>query len=228
MRDTGASVAGWVSPGPSTRALDYPAAVGALADAILAVDRAVLDRVVAGRAPALTPVMRLASRQWVKSVAIPALGVAADLARSRRGVPPTLALAAVSHTAATLTTRRLKRAVARARPSVADPAVIALVGLPRGASFPSDHAATAFATAGVVAALHPALRAPALGLAATVALSRVYLGVHHPVDVVAGAALGAAVAAGVVAGGGRIARGRLLRAPRRPARMPPWTSAPWT
>jgi undecaprenyl-diphosphatase len=41
-----------------------------------------------------------------------------------------------------------------------------------------------------VALLHPRLRLPAFGLAALVALSRVYLGVHYWLDIAAGAALG--------------------------------------
>ena len=61
-----------------------------------------------------------------------------------------------------------------------------------GRSYPSAHAATSFAGAGSLSRVLPA---PPLYLAATaMALSRVYVGVHHPSDVLAGAALGSAVA----------------------------------
>ena len=51
---------------------------------------------------------------------------------------------------------------------------------------------TAFAVAGGVALLAPRLRWPVLGLAAVIAFSRVYLGVHFWLDVLVGAALGVA------------------------------------
>jgi len=55
-------------------------------------------------------------------------------------------------------------------------------------SYPSAHAATSFAAAG---ALGPSL--PLYAAAGAMALTRPYLGVHYPSDVVAGAALGWAV-----------------------------------
>lgn len=218
------------SPGASPAELVYPARVDVL-DLVVRIDRALLDGVVAMRTGAVTPVMELASAWWVKSLAIPALGVGAEVAGRRRGLPPTLPLAAVALAGASLASSALKDVFDRARPSVADPTVIALIGLPGDASFPSGHATSAFAAAGVVMALHPALRAPALALAALVALSRVYLGVHHPVDVLAGALLGAAIAAVVVLTARRLPGAPApapLRQPRARARMRRWRSTPST
>lgn len=69
-----------------------------------------------------------------------------------------------------------------------------LTGTTTGLSFPSAHAATSFA--GALAYSRRGLpAAPLYGLAVAMAASRVYLGVHHPYDVLAGAALGSAMAA---------------------------------
>ena len=86
----------------------------------------------------------------------------------------------------------LKAIVDRSRPPEAI-GFDALVGVPASPSFPSGHAMTAFAVAGAVALLAPRLRWPVLGLAAVIAFSRVYLGVHFWIDVLAGAVLGLAV-----------------------------------
>jgi undecaprenyl-diphosphatase len=60
-------------------------------------------------------------------------------------------------------------------------------------SYPSAHASTSFAGARALAAAWPA--APLYALATAMAVSRPYIGVHYPSDVVAGAALGSAIAA---------------------------------
>jgi undecaprenyl-diphosphatase len=84
----------------------------------------------------------------------------------------------------------IKLAVDRARP-IDHP----LVGQPTTHSFPSGHAATSFACAATLAPFAPRHAKPVLYvLAAAIAYSRVYVGVHYPLDVLAGAALGLLIA----------------------------------
>ncbi|MFD3325927.1 bifunctional phosphatase PAP2/diacylglycerol kinase family protein [Streptomyces sp. NPDC058701] len=90
-----------------------------------------------------------------------------------------------------------KWSVRRARPRLDGvPAVRQLSTQPRTTSFPSGHSASAFAFAAGLALESPGWGAVVAPVAASVAFSRVYTGVHYPSDVVAGAALG--VAAGFV------------------------------
>ena len=91
-----------------------------------------------------------------------------------------------------LTNTAIKLAVGRRRPNL--PELPPLTGTPTGLSFPSAHAATAFAGALAYSRLGvPEL--PLYGLASALAYSRLYLGVHHPSDILAGALLGTALAA---------------------------------
>ncbi len=108
--------------------------------------------------------------------------------------PQVLLLTLGAAVVADLLTRGLKEAVGRPRPHLPPGEPHRLVGLPSDPSFPSGHAAVCFACATMLALLVPRLAAPVLVLAAAIAFSRVYVGVHYPVDVLAGAALGAAVA----------------------------------
>lgn len=86
----------------------------------------------------------------------------------------------------------------RARPFETLPGVYLLVPPPHSYSFPSAHAANAFASAMVLARKIPVLSLPVNIFAVVMAFSRVYVGVHYPLDVLAGAALGAVCAAFVL------------------------------
>ena len=89
----------------------------------------------------------------------------------------------------------------RTRPFLWDAEIAPLIKTPSSSSFPSGHSATAAAGAITLSVLYPPF-APVLVLAGLlVVLSRVYLGVHFPFDVLAGIALGAATSAVVLAVG---------------------------
>ncbi|MGB2875159.1 MAG: phosphatase PAP2 family protein [Gaiellaceae bacterium] len=83
--------------------------------------------------------------------------------------------------------------IGRRRPPLVYPEPRPLVHVPHSGSFPSGHAALAFACATVLASASRRLAVPAFALAAAIAWSRVYVGVHWPLDVLGGAVLGVLV-----------------------------------
>jgi membrane-associated phospholipid phosphatase len=120
-------------------------------------------------------------------LALGAAGWALDRGRRRAWARATAAVAGgyVLNSAVKLVVRRERPQLAGLPPLVATPTRL---------GFPSAHATTSFAGALSYSRLGlPA--APLYALAAGLALSRVYLGVHHPSDTLAGAALGSALAA---------------------------------
>jgi undecaprenyl-diphosphatase len=88
----------------------------------------------------------------------------------------------------------LRQAIGRERPPHRFHDPRPLVDVPVSDSFPSGHAASSFACAALLAWLTPLPKMPLFVLAALIAFSRVYVGVHYPLDVLGGAVLGLAVA----------------------------------
>jgi membrane-associated phospholipid phosphatase len=112
------------------------------------------------------------------------LGAAGDAQRRGRWVRATTCVGA-----AYLLSTSIKLAIGRRRPVIED--LPHLMATPTGLSFPSSHSTSSFAAAQAFGRLLP--RGPLLGAAAAMAFSRLYLGVHYPSDVAAGAALGTAI-----------------------------------
>jgi len=139
-------------------------------------------------APWLTRLARLLTaigdaRTWT------AAGLALLATARPAGVHAGLRLAA-GCTLGALAAQVLKRTLNRARPSTAIEGFEALTENPDAFSFPSGHTAAAFGVAAALAG-EPAHAGPlALALAAGIALSRVYLGAHYPLDVLVGVLLG--------------------------------------
>jgi undecaprenyl-diphosphatase len=135
---------------------------------------------------------RQLSDQWIKGLLIVAIGLGADLLARR---PPVAGgLAAIAFLLTGEITTRLKDVFDRPRPALRYADIHPLVPTPDNGSMPSGHASTAFAAAVAVGLVHPRLRWPVVALAALIAFSRIWLGVHYPTDVLVGAALGTAVA----------------------------------
>lgn len=162
-----------------------------------ALDRAVYQAVAATSTPELDGHFRRLSRAADHSVLW--LGIAAALAVGggrngrRAAIESVLAIGATSATV----NLGIKPLARRRRPNRANPAQFEarVVPMPESTSFPSGHAASAFAFAYVVGRHVPPLAVPIRLLAGAVAYSRVHTGVHYPGDVVIGAILGAGIAA---------------------------------
>lgn len=172
-------------------------------------DRWLVEQVQSLQNPVLDALFRALSgiplRVALLFAAVVAVSLVAHSLRPAVAASLAIALALAANAAATAA---LKAAVDRPRPPEADPEIVPLVPVPESASFPSGHASSAFAAAAALALFLPRRRWPLVVAAALVGLSRIWLGVHYPTDVLAGALLGLAI--GYLVG----------RVTRRRARLP--------
>jgi membrane-associated phospholipid phosphatase len=122
------------------------------------------------------------SRIWIGAASILAL---TGGEKGRRAAADGLASIAVT---ATVVNAVLKPLARRRRPARAERAVSP--PMPKSRSFPSGHAAAAYAFATGVGATQPQSAVPLRALALLVAYSRVHTGVHYPADAVIGSLLG--------------------------------------
>jgi len=165
-------------------------------DEAKAVDVAVYGAIAASETPSLDVAMRGLSRiadhskLWFGSAAgLALLGGSSGRSAARRGlISLGIASGFANLVAKPLTSRR--------RPARREAEELARrhVPMPRSSSFPSGHAASAFAFATGASNAQPQLSVPLRGMATLVGYSRVHTGVHYPADVLAGAFLGVSAA----------------------------------
>lgn len=92
----------------------------------------------------------------------------------------------------------VKELVGRLRPCKALPDVRLLVSCGGGLSFPSSHAANTFFGAVVLSNYYRHYAWIYFSIAAIVSFSRVYCGVHYPLDILGGAVLGSTIGIGII------------------------------
>jgi undecaprenyl-diphosphatase len=157
----------------------------------------------------LNPVFEWLSRVGAVGGIWIAIALVLALAWRRWGL---LVMTAAGVAIADVAARLLKALIDVERPSTRYAEPKPLVPAPHDHSFPSGHAATSFAAMTVLCVAVPRAAPLWVLLAVAIAFSRVYVGVHYPLDVLAGAVLGAAIAIALL----RLARARpRSRAARR-------------
>ncbi|MES4889642.1 phosphatase PAP2 family protein [Streptomyces sp. NPDC096012] len=163
-----------------------------------AIDGALYAAVAATSTPTLDRVLRRLSRAADHSKISLTVAVALAVVPGR---PRNAALAGAGSVALASALANLvgKRVVRRRRPDREQVVAGRYVPMPRSASFPSGHTASATAFATAVGVVLPPAAIPLGALAVAVGYSRVHTGVHYPGDVVAGAVLGFAAAAASLA-----------------------------
>jgi len=170
----------------------------------------ILNQVPAGAASVLTPLSHLFLPVGIIIVA--ALAVIYVVARTRSILP--VAAGAVAAGLAWLLAHVAKAIADRPRPYEVITDAVLRQQPAHGTSFPSSHTAVALAVAiALVPFLARSLAMVGIAYAVLVGWSRVYLGVHYPLDILGGAGIGMA-AGGVIL----LALGMMLRGAGRAAK----------
>ncbi|MDT8422126.1 MAG: phosphatase PAP2 family protein [Desulfuromonadales bacterium] len=104
-----------------------------------------------------------------------------------------VASALVAVTISVLTFMAIKNLIGRPRPCESWQSLTCLMSAPDKFSFPSGHSMTAFAVWSSLSSAIAELTLPYLLAAIIIGLSRVFLGLHYPTDVLVGALLGSAI-----------------------------------
>jgi membrane-associated phospholipid phosphatase len=179
-----------------------------------------------------TPAMDVALRRPSRAASYSRLGLgcSAVLAacggkRGRRAAENGLASIALTSGVVNLV---LKPIGNRRRPDrqIYDVPVARQVTMPRSTSWPSGHAASAFAFASGVGAAWPQAGIPLGVLASLVAYSRVHTGVHYPSDTIAGTVCGVALAPVAVAAVERLREQQRRQSVSRFTKLPPRSRSP--
>lgn len=169
-----------------------------LADAVGGIDRAAFILInTALRHPFLDLLMPFVTEKWnfVVPMALAALYLLVKGGRQGRWIVVSAALLIVC---ADASATALRSYFHRVRPCQVLQGVQLLVGCSDSFSFPSNHATNAFALAAFFAVYYRKLAIPLFIVAGLAGYSRVYLGVHYPLDVLGGICLG--VTFGLVVG----------------------------
>ncbi|MBX5484837.1 MAG: phosphatase PAP2 family protein [Myxococcaceae bacterium] len=157
---------------------------------ILSWDQALFLRVARLQRPSLRSGMLLLTRigdWWVWTLLASVLVFVPRFSGSRM-LGLAIGFGALFAAAFTYTLKRISR---RSRPDARIEGFRALAANPDAYSFPSGHTAAAVGVAVAVFCQDTGLGLVAAALASAIAISRVYLGAHFPLDVTAGACVGA-------------------------------------
>lgn len=160
----------------------------------LMIDQAIFDAVCSTSTPSLDPLFRRLTEAANYS-RVP-IGVSTILVATggRRGRKTAARCLLVTSITSVLVNAVAKFEFHRPRPHPCRSVPERTVPTPASSSFPSGHAASAFAFATTLAYEYPMLTVPAVVLALAIGYSRIHTGVHYPFDVIAGSLIGMSVA----------------------------------